>query len=543
MLSYYVSYHLVEKQLGEDGITTLRAVSVGIRTSDMERVVTTMSDEIPEYEEIHSYLNKVRVKTGLKYLYTFFFNPDGSITYLVDGYPKNSEFFSEIGSKDDEPAVSEKDFGTRDYVFTNIAYYQQWGYLKSVFYRLRNFAGKTVYLGADYDADFIRKLAISNSLKISLIITVFEVIFVFFIVYILRKIKLVSEVSKTLSQGDLTKAVAVKGKNEVSEMLKLFEVLRMSLVKLISDVKNSIELADSEIRANQSVIETVSQNFQSNIEELRNIFQNISAAINNVTASTEEIGASASSMIESIHRFIGDLESAAKSLELMARNAIKSKEMMTESVSALESARASSEEISKLVRELSGKNVKIDDVLKGITGIAEQTNLLALNAAIEAARAGEAGRGFAVVADEIRKLAEQSKVFVEQAKGILESIFEDIRNINSDYSETLKKITDSANKITSASESYNLIIEEAEKISTVLDNLTVEGRGQGETVGEIADAINGLVTSIEEIAKLVHTFEESVDFVRSSFKKIELSSVSVSEAFTKVREDIGKFKT
>ncbi|WP_448376376.1 methyl-accepting chemotaxis protein [Fervidobacterium sp.] len=543
LLSYYVSYHMVEKQLGDDAITTLRVVKIGINPSSMKTVVATMSDTIPEYEEIHNYLNNVRESTGLKYLYTFFFNTDGSITYLVDGYPKNSENFSKLGDRDTDPAITPERFGTKDWANTKIRYYEQWGYLKTVYLKLGNFSGKSVYIGADFDADFVRKEAFVNSINISLLIMAFEIVFIILISYILRKIKVISTLMKEFAKGDLTKSLDFKGKDELSDLLKDIEHTRVSLVTLIGDVKNSMNTASSEVDSNRKLIEDTTENFHESIEELKRVFQNISSAINNVTASTEEIGASASSMSDSIHRFMNELESATKSLSMMSKNAIESRKMMEESVEALRNAKKSGEEISKLVNELSGKNTKIEDVLVGITGIAEQTNLLALNAAIEAARAGEAGRGFAVVADEIRKLAEQSKLFVEQAKSILQSIFEDIRNIDTGYSGTLKEIIDSTSRINSASESYNIISTEAERISKILGDLTVEGRSQGEMVGEIADAINGLVNSIEEVAKMVNTFEETIDFISVSFKKIQVSSDALTEAFRKVDEDISKFKT
>ena len=247
-----------------------------------------------------------------------------------------------------------------------------------------------------------------------------------------------------------------------------------------------------------------------------------------VSAGSEEISAGAAEVNASTHNAVTE---AAKGMDMLKQVVVQN-----------EHIGQSMNEITQVATNLSQGSEKIKGIVDVINGIAAQTNLLALNAAIEAARAGEAGRGFAVVADEVRKLAEQSA----SATKDIAAIINDMGSQISFAVETVKRANQEVSKgkesaITTQS-GFEAIIEKLEVVKIGIEQIAV-------AVDETAKGTQVMVVSVENISNVAQetsadseTVAASAEEQASGMHEITSNANSLSKLANDMMEVVGKFK-
>ncbi|HFG2080312.1 TPA: methyl-accepting chemotaxis protein [Vibrio cholerae] len=294
-----------------------------------------------------------------------------------------------------------------------------------------------------------------------------------------------------LSQGngDLTQRLAVESKDEIGQICNSINLFIEKLQQMFIDV------ADSSKEIDRAVVH-LSNQARSNLNTLNQHTQETEQAITAI----EEMSASAGSIAQSA-------DDAALLTERTNRYADESKQTVTEAVNSVNGLVNQVSSMAETITRMSEDTKQINSVLQVIGAIAEQTNLLALNAAIEAARAGEQGRGFAVVADEVRALASRTQQSTSQINDML---------------ATLKTTTENVVK---EMDSTRIHCEEtAERTNHVMDSLNV-------VTGSVAEMnnLNTLIaTSAMEQRQVTHEVSKNMAAIQEMVRKLNMNAAQVT---------------
>ncbi len=282
-----------------------------------------------------------------------------------------------------------------------------------------------------------------------------------------------------LKKGDLSKTLKLTGNDEITEVSKLFNQFISNLKTVFQQIPQFSERLEQASNDNVAVSEQTLQLSVAQQEE------------------TEQITLAMQQMLIASNEITENIHNAANSAEEANKSAQKGKDAIQSVDTSINSLAESLKESTEVTKNLEKDSANISMVLEVIQGIAEQTNLLALNAAIEAARAGEQGRGFAVVADEVRTLAQRTQDSTHQIQSLIDNLQTNVNNTVSLMQEGSTFATATAKNSTSAIQTLDEVSDSVNKIFEL--NTTIASTAEEQTA--VSNNINKHVLNINEMTK------------------------------------------
>jgi len=487
-LTSIVSVHNPEIQAATDMNGAVNQIAISIRNLV---VVSDPAEKKAEMENINGQMRKY--KDALEYLVELFKTPgttEVEIT-LLDKIKKNEAIVMPLLLKTAELAMNGKTEEASKLLHSEVKALQgKWlDEINEVMTteRRRNDAAAEVAAKRYIWARNLSLISIAVAFTLGFLIAIF----------ITRSItKPIKEISQQIAAGDLSSEIKLQSNDEIAQLIR-------EMKKMNDGLRNVI----LQVRENSEELTTASSELSATSQQVSSGTQQQSDAASSMAAAVEEMTVSINLINEHAH------EAYEISLE-SSRLAVDGGNVIRETVAEMHKIADTVTDSSKVVEDLSTKSQQISHVVQVIKDVADQTNLLALNAAIEAARAGEQGRGFAVVADEVRKLAERT------AQSTLE-----IAKITDQISSG---ISSALNGMKAGVESVNAGLLKAEKAGNSIDQINAGAQKVVTSVNDISSALKeqsivsaDIAQNVEKIASMAEANHAAVDETAKTAQHVE----------------------
>ena len=348
----------------------------------------------------------------------------------------------------------------------------------------------------------VRDTAVVSAAIGLLIVAIFVILSIILIkkvvtVPISRMVAVLKDIAE--GDGDITKRIQISSHDELGEMGRYFNTFVSMLHATVQAVAaNSDTIAEAAVHLN-----TASEEMAKGVEQTMEQANSVATAAEEMSTTTSEIAQ--------------NCVIAAKSSDEANQAAADGQGVISGTITTMEAIGEMVKNSAAIIEGLDSQSEEIGKVVDLINDIADQTNLLALNAAIEAARAGEHGRGFAVVADEVRKLAEKTADATKGIKGNVDAMQGEVRRCVETMKKGVEKVEVGAEEAKKSGAAFRNILDHVNKATAQINQIAVASEQQTGTTGEIANNIQHIFSAVQEMArKTEDNAESSSQFARLS---------------------------
>ena len=468
----------VEDTFAMQGLAIMDRAAYIIDGDSFEALAKSLDENDPFYEETRLKLLELKKTSGSRYFYTMApvggdFSQD-QWQFIIDGSAEkdDAENFSALGEEED---TSDYDEAFKRLLVSGkteaseLEYQGEWGWLISTYTPIKNSAGEIVgIIGCDFDGNYLYN-AIKTGQRQKILLGIISVILglamlALFLRMIFSRIAKISAILRELSlgEGDLTRRLEIDKDDEIGELSAYLNITLDKIKNLVvvikeesSNLHNIGNNLASDMQQTTGAITQITESIQNikqkvngqsdSVSETNSTMEQVSTTIAKLGENVEVQSSSVCESSSAIEDMLANIQNVARTL---IRNADNFDDLITVSDEGRRSLQMIADDIGEIARESKG----LGEINKVIGKIASDTNLLSMNASIEAAHAGDSGKGFAVVAGEIRKLAVESAKQATFVSDILKKMIKAIEMINSSTFSAMEKFEAIDDKVRTVSD-------------------------------------------------------------------------------------------